>query len=105
MTETAQEQEWALEQAHAAQVQSERDAPLAIARFTGTAMDVIDALEGVRNELEALRKARGTINEAIRILVAQETLLERMARIAKEMLKEVNHDDDGGGAPPPALNE
>jgi len=63
-----------------------------------SAHDVIAALSQTREALIALRSARDDINREIRVLVAHERHLERMARIAGEILegKEVNDEN-----PPP----
>jgi|SRR5262245_44655614 len=67
---------------------------------TLTAENVIAALAFVRAQLVELRGQRNDINAVIRERVAQEAFLERMARIATEMLKggeEVEAEGADGG--------
>ena len=64
-----------------------------------TARGVVEALGAVREQLRVLRERRTAVNRAIKRLVTQETHLERMARIANELLKggEEGEDEGPGG--------
>ena len=65
---------------------------------TRAANEVLKALDDVRAELTRLRDERAAINQRIKVLVGHEQGLERMARIASDLLQnpttEQGGDDD-----------
>lgn len=75
--------------------------PGAAANPVGASRTVIDALDAVRAELGNLRSQRKSINQRIKTLVGQAQLLERMSRLAEDVLAlegevgEGGDDDDG----------
>lgn len=70
--------------------------PGAAANPVGASQTVIDALDAVRLELGSLRNQRKGINRRIKTLVAQASLLERMGRLAEDVLALEGEDVTGG---------
>lgn len=71
--------------------------PGAAANPVGASQTVIGALDSVRAELGGLREQRKAINSRIKRLVGQAALLERMSRLAEDVLALEGESDDTGG--------